>query len=428
MKRDTTAKPFDRLVLRNVRCFEEATIVLDPKMTVLLGENGSGKTTVVEALASLTWGDDEGLPEFPLSRKARSGEMALYEKESDKPAASFRSGRAARRRLPNDRYLLAYGRYRRVFFPDSETETVRSSPALDLDELARRASAKRTSTLFRPDNGLLRDLSRYLAAINLAGQSDPRLAGAWNRLDRSLAELGQGIAGIKMERGKYAYVPKVICNGIPLDLRELSDGYQALLVIVFDLVLRYFYQFSGQDDPLLASALVVIDEVDLHLHPRWQRTVAAQLTTLFPNTQFVLTTHSPAIVQGAIDSRRKIVTLRKEGGRAVARTLSKRVLSELEGAGIGSVLLEEKLFGVTSRYSPKYSQVEERVARLQERIERGSASDEERRQLFADMEQLQKLMVADEERRADGSYLSRVAELRVAFLRDLADEIRKAKK
>jgi hypothetical protein len=266
-----------------------------------------------------------------------------------------------------------------------------------------------------------------LAALHFGGKGDPSLVGLWKRLDESLAKLGHGITGIKMERGKTGYIPRVLRHGVALELRELSDGYQALLVIIFDLFLRYRYLFSAQEDPLRGSALVAIDKVDLHLHPRWQRTVADQLTTLFPNTQFVLTTHSAAVVQGAIDSGRKVVSLQEREGHAVARPLSKRAMSELKGAGIGSVLLEERLFGVNSRYSPRFSQVEDRVAALQEKVAKGTATDEEKGQLFADMEQLQKLMVADEERREDGSYLSRIAGLRVAFLRDLVTEIERAK-
>ena len=53
----------------------------------------------------------------------------------------------------------------------------------------------------------------------------------------------------------------------------------------------------------------VVDEVDLHLHPSWQRTVAAQLMELLPETQFILTTHSPSVVQGAIDRNQGVVSL-----------------------------------------------------------------------------------------------------------------------
>lgn len=421
-------RPFDRLLLRNVRCFRETTIELDPQVTVLIGENGAGKTTAVEALASLSSGVEEGLTVFPLSRGARSGEIALFEAKVSKPAARWRSTDEIGRRLPESRYVLAYGRYRRVFYPqDGAVPPARTSPAVDLDELAKRANRRRTVTLFRPDNHLLRDLSRYLAALHFARDSDSRLDAVWERLNASLAALGQGITGIEMERGKYEYIPRVVRHGVSLELRELSDGYQAILVVLFDLILRYVYLFATLDDPLQGAATVAIDEVDLHLHPRWQRTVTTQLETLFPNTQFLLTTHSPAVVQGAIDSKRRVVTLTEEGGAAVARTLTEKETGNLRGAEIGSLLAEERLFGVGSRYSPEFAEVEERVAAAQSKVRRGRADDEERAELFRDLETLQRLVAADEERRADGSFLSQMTGLRKAFLEDLAEEIARAK-
>lgn len=428
MSEKTLDARFERLVLRNVRCFRNAEIELDPQVTVLIGENGSGKTTVVEALASLSYGKDEGLSSFPVSRRAKSGEVSLFEEGRRRPVAGWKSS-GSPMRLPEDRYLFAYGRYRRVYFPESGSpSSSSSSPALLLDELAKRANQRRTVTVFRPDNHLLRDLSRYLVALHFGSQSDPRLESVWQRLNDSLRELGQGIEGIAMEPDRLGYTPMVVRNGMPLELRELSDGYQAILVILFDLILRYVFLFSFLDDPLEGTALVVIDEVDLHLHPRWQRMAVRPLVRMFPRTQFLLTTHSPAVVQGAIDYKRGVVTLREEEGVSVPHRLSSEEMDELKGAEIGSVLLEEKLFGVGSRYSPKYSSVEDRVATVRQKAEEGSATDEERAQLFKDLDTLQSLVAADEERRADGSFLSQMTGLRKAFLQDLAAEIEKAKR
>ncbi len=79
-------------------------------------------------------------------------------------------------------------------------------------------------------------------------------------------------------------------------------------------MLRYQYLFFG-GNPLAGHALVGIDEIDLHLHPRWQRTVLPQLTSLFPQTQFVLTTlHSPIIVQAAIDEGFMVIRLVEDDG------------------------------------------------------------------------------------------------------------------
>ncbi len=416
---------FDRLRLRHVRCFRDAAIPLGPGVTVVIGANGSGKTTVVEAIAALAGGDERPLADFPLRRRTRNGEIALFEKARRRPAARWRvrSGEGDLERLPWERYLFAYGRYRRVFDPE-EPWAAPFDPARDLDELAENAGRRRTITLNRPDNGLLQDMSRYLTALHFGAESDPRLGVIWKRLNESLTALAQGISGIRMVEHEFRRVPMVVRHGVALELRELSDGYQALLVIIFDLLLRYAYLFPSLPNPLEGEAVVAIDEVDLHLHPRWQRTVVAQLTDLFPRTQFLLTTHSPAVVQGAIDLGMKVVVLHEDGGAVTPKTLDEGLMSRLRGAEIGSLLIEDLLFGVESRYSTEFEAFERRVSEIRNRIAGGTFTDEDEEELAEHLNTLKLLVARDEERRADGSFMSQLAELRIALLRELAAELK----
>lgn len=85
--------------------------------------------------------------------------------------------------------------------------------------------------------------------------------------------------------------------GETLDIAQLSDGYRTLLGLVIDLASRLAMANPDLDDPLKAEAVVMIDEVDLHLHPAWQSRVVEDLLRTFPNVQFILTTHSPFIVE-----------------------------------------------------------------------------------------------------------------------------------
>ncbi len=420
-------QPFDRLKLGNVRCFRDAEVPIDPQVTVLLGGNGSGKTTIVEALASLTGGSDEGLAAFPLRRRCKNGSMQLFRSGAKSPEAHWSlKGTESSHKTLQETYLLAYGRYRRVFF-DQESEDSVTEPHVYLDELASRAADRRTVTLFKPDNNLLRDLSRYLVALDFGRRSDPRLEAIWRRLNESLEKLGQGVTGIRMAEGMYGYIPEVIRQGRAEPLKELSDGYQAFLVVLFDLMLRYAYLFPSLENPLRGATIVAIDEIDLHLHPRWQRHVISQLTDLFPMTQFILTTHSPFVVQGAIDQKRQIVLLEERKGFTEVRPLSSVAMGRLQGAEVEAVLLHGSLFDVQSRYSPEYSRIEQRADTLHDKVVRGTASEEEQRELFGHLDTLQELLVRDEKRRADGRFLSRMAELRLALLKDLREELRKAK-
>lgn len=98
-------------------------------------------------------------------------------------------------------------------------------------------------------------------------------------------------------------------------VRDLGLGYQSTLAWVVDLAARLVAAFPDRDDPLSGPAVVLVDEIDLHLHPRWQRTLLGELSRHFPNVQWIVTAHSPLIVQGAPDAN--LVVLRREGDTVV---------------------------------------------------------------------------------------------------------------
>ncbi len=138
--------------------------------------------------------------------------------------------------------------------------------------------------------------------------------------------------------------------------RSSSDGYRAMLSVVLDLAIRFAQLFSALDDPLAGEAIVGVDEVRLNLHPRWRRRIIDQLTGLFPRTRFVLTAHSPAVVRAAIDDRGResqiLVLDEKPGEGTTVRPLTKGDLERLDGAEVDSVMVDDAVFGVSSRLSP----------------------------------------------------------------------------
>ena len=99
-------------------------------------------------------------------------------------------------------------------------------------------------------------------------------------------------------------------------LRQLGYGYRAMFAWVVDL-----RRADDRDaiptarDPLAEPAVVLVDEIDLHLHPKWQREVIGFLTERFPNTQFIATSHSPLIVQAAASEN--IADTKREGDHVV---------------------------------------------------------------------------------------------------------------
>lgn len=96
---------------------------------------------------------------------------------------------------------------------------------------------------------------------------------------------------------------------------DLGLGYKTMIVWLLDLTIRLYERYPDSEDPLSEPAIVLVDEIDLHLHPKWQRQIMSFLTERFPNTQFIVTAHSPLVVQASQDAN--IVLLRREGDRVV---------------------------------------------------------------------------------------------------------------
>ena len=100
--------------------------------------------------------------------------------------------------------------------------------------------------------------------------------------------------------------PTLMINrgNMPLEVRQLSDGERGTLAMVLDLTRCIAQANPGLADPTAnAEAVVLIDEIDLHLHPQWQRRVVQNLTAAFPKCQFIATTHSPQVI-GEVDHQR----------------------------------------------------------------------------------------------------------------------------
>ena len=105
-------------------------------------------------------------------------------------------------------------------------------------------------------------------------------------------------------------------EGTTLHLRQLSDGERSVLVMVLDIARRLTQANPHLVKPLIeAEAIILIDEIDLHLHPQWQRKIVGDLTRTFPNCQFIASTHSPQIIGETQPDQ--LILFRREDGRIV---------------------------------------------------------------------------------------------------------------
>jgi predicted ATP-binding protein involved in virulence len=131
-----------------------------------------------------------------------------------------------------------------------------------------------------------------------------------------------------------------------INLRDLSFGYQTLTALIVDIASKMMEQYPNSYSPLEEPVIVLIDEIDLHLHPKWQRTVIDKLSQNFPKAQFIATSHSPLIVQAAQDKGANIVVCRKEGDKVIIDNDP----DEVKGWRIDQILISD-LFDVDSSRS-----------------------------------------------------------------------------
>ena len=128
-------------------------------------------------------------------------------------------------------------------------------------------------------------------------------------------------------------------------LRQLGYGYRTMIAWVVDFTSRMVERYPNSPDPLAEPAVVLVDEIDLHLHPRWQRELIGFLTERFPNTQFIVTAHSPLIVQAAPDAN--LVLLKREGDHVVIENNPETI----RGWRVDQILTSE-LFGLETARPP----------------------------------------------------------------------------
>ncbi|WP_138502666.1 AAA family ATPase [Nostoc sp. PA-18-2419] len=133
------------------------------------------------------------------------------------------------------------------------------------------------------------DLESELLRDNLTYQ-DPQLEA----VRQAISSLIPSFSKLRVRRSPLRMT--VIKQGEELIVNQLSDGEKCLLAMVGDLARRLAIANPGLTEPLEGEGVVLIDEIELHLHPKWQREIIPALTRTFPNCQFIVTTHSPQVI------------------------------------------------------------------------------------------------------------------------------------
>lgn len=115
-------------------------------------------------------------------------------------------------------------------------------------------------------------------------------------VNKAVESLVPDVQGLRVDRssGKARVLAENFGNTVTLS--QLSQGQKCLVALTGDLALRMVEVNSGMDNPLEGVGIVIIDEIELHLHPMWQQEVISGLEKTFPNVQFIITTHSPQVL------------------------------------------------------------------------------------------------------------------------------------
>ena len=362
----------ERVEIENYRAIEKLGLPLDPALTVFHGDNGHGKTSVLSAIAA-------GLGSIPMLLPEVSGVGFLKtDRRGHRPLRVMLRTRdgiewdrrmlgqqgTARRRISTSRRRLKE-KVEDIVAADRE-----GAKPLDLPIAAFYDTDRAVFDAPHRRRGFKTEFPRYAALEGaLAPRANFREFFKWfyameneelreknerRDLDYRLPELkavrdairsmvdGVFDPRIRLRPLRFA-VSMESEAGKPeeLALDQLSGGYRIVLALAADLARRMAQGNPHREDPLESEAVVLVDEVDLHLHPRWQQRVLDDLRRTFPNTQFIVSTHSPQVLTTVPPEQ--IVELRREKGRLVAG----RPSAPTFGAEAGDVLFT--VMGVDER-------------------------------------------------------------------------------
>ncbi|MFN0055152.1 MAG: AAA family ATPase [Planctomycetales bacterium] len=377
-----------RVELENFRCFESLTVPLDPRLNVFVGGNGSGKSTVLHAisvclapiLARLPLerkekvpglaasdirflGDDRSAPYVRTSAQATGlGEGAISwermrlrdESPATKKQAPGGSQGLKVLHAQVDRIVDAHNNQQPVSVP--VCAYYGTNRAVDVPHY--RLQAKTMPKSFRRLAGLegalgaRADFRRAVGWFDLYEQQELREARdvggkrplpALKAVRQAIQCMIPGVENprIDAQTGRFAVDARDPAGTpIKLFLDQLSDGYQVMLGVVMDFALRMAIAnppLHPDDDLLSRPAILIVDEVDLHLHPSWQQRVIPDLRRTFTQTQLILSTHSPQVATTVPSESLRIL---KDG----------RVYAAPAGAeGAEAQRLLEDVFGVEPR-------------------------------------------------------------------------------
>jgi predicted ATP-binding protein involved in virulence len=400
----------DRIEVDNLRCFAKTSVAFrrpDEKdssrspianVTLLLGNNGTGKSTLLRAIALAALArviQSSGYVPFSMIRRIASSRKGTAGKPPSKALtrgvfqlhAQDGNGRKAptsglvttsvqiTRRGTGEVVEAQQKRARyweKIFHDDSPsflvlgygaTRRVEPDETVDLSarQKSRRLRYRRVAGLFEEQFTMV-PLNAWLP--DLQTRNKGRYSQVIWLLNRLLPD-DTNFQG-KREDGHYVFERR----GVQVAFEAMSDGYRQYIGWISDLL--YHVCMGCPSGKTLAenTGIVLIDEIDLHLHPEWQRTVIPLLAKTLPHLQFILTTHSPILV-GTLH-RQNVVVLDSDDSGTTATT---QVATEIYGLNADQVLTSSA-FGLASTRAPEF------LTRLRTESNRAQKGDRVAQRMF----------------------------------------------
>ncbi len=380
--------PRDPVVLRelslvDLRCFNELTLKLSTRprkkgqWVLLLGDNGAGKSTLLRGIALAVMGsrraealiqlhDGQSLVRHGAKQAVVTVETRTYGsgvfQTSLEPSQPSTRGAG----LPFPVFAYGCGRGSALGGPERSVEFT---------------PLEAVRTLFSTDARLvhaetwLRRLE--LRALKSTGGEDESFRDA---VHATLVKLLPGVEALEVDADTVVLQGEAIGRS---DLQALSDGYGSTFGWVLDLIARWSEHGRQTERPLNGdfakeiTGLVLIDELDLHLHPTWQMRVVSDLRRTFPLLSFVATTHNPLTLRGARDGEIYVLQKTAEGDVEVHR-------ADLRPGLRADEILTGAWFGLSSTLDDSTIALLERYQKL---LRRGAGEgDQERRKIERELQ------------------------------------------
>jgi predicted ATP-dependent endonuclease of OLD family len=395
------------LTLTHIRAFSHAEITFQTGMNLIVGINGVGKSTILDTLRILLFQSlthlsqshrkslDFDITDITVNQPTLTAELTFEVADNEfhylvhQPREPYTANPNPMGQI-RDQTSAAVERH--ILTPNSEDipKSLKKSAQQTLAVYfsSRRAlanistkfttSAKNAAFADALDHRELRLIEFadwWLAQKALAAENAPNAQRHLDVLAIAISSIIDTCTNIRAHRETFSYLGKngkstqrttttllIDKAGVTLDLRQLSDGERGMLTLVLDLARRLSQANPHLEDPLQSAAVVLIDELDLHLHPQWQRTIVAKLTATFPNCQFIATTHSPLII-GEVEPE-SIILIAEDG----------EIIHPNQSLGMDTDWILKYIMGATTRHTETTLELR-RIADLIENEDYDTATD-----------------------------------------------------